>query len=567
MPRGETATENGGSRAFAAFISYSHADTAAAARLQRRLERYRLPKNFARTGKSNSREIGRIFRDREDLAAAPSLSEAIKDALSLSQALIVVCSPDARVSRWVNEEISLFRTIHPDRPILAALVRGEPSDSFPEALSEGGREPLAADLRKDADGWSLGFLKIVAGIARVPLDTLIQRDAQRRVRRVTWITLGAISAMLVMGIMTFFAISARNEAARQRASAEGLVEYMLTDLRDKLRGVGRIDVMGDVNHRAMQHYRSQGDLSDLPADSLERRARILHAMGEDEERSSQLQPALAKFREAHRTTAALLAREPRNPDRIFAHAQSEFYVGLVAWRQLDRATTTRHWQGYLEQAEALARIEPDSLRSEVELGYALGNLCDLNFRDKYDLELAEKFCALSVKHFEIAAKQAPDELKTFQDLANRHGWLAMVELARGKFDEAAMSRNREAALLDKILASDPQNIEFIFRRSWPDKGLGEIAAARKNPIEALLHYGDAHKRVDQARARVGNRTDLVDMKLRLELLTIEQLIAHKRNYADNLASANRFAAILEERDSSYFIAKPELKKLFVRFNQ
>lgn len=130
----------------------------------------------------------------------------------------MICSADAAVSPWVKAEIELFRQLHPERPILAALLSGEPSLSFPPALTEGGLEPLAADLRPEGDGQQLGFLKIVAGIAGVPLDALIQRDAQRRIRRVTAITVGALAGMLVMGIMTTLAISARNEAASQRAA-------------------------------------------------------------------------------------------------------------------------------------------------------------------------------------------------------------------------------------------------------------------------------------------------------------------------------------------------------------
>ena len=62
---------------FRAFVSYCHADRAFAARLQRRLEAYRLPRRLADQvpplpGQPTGR-IGPIFRDRADLSAAVDL--------------------------------------------------------------------------------------------------------------------------------------------------------------------------------------------------------------------------------------------------------------------------------------------------------------------------------------------------------------------------------------------------------------------------------------------------------------------------------------------------------------
>jgi hypothetical protein len=76
----------------------------------------------------------------------------VRTALTESASLIVLCSPSAQRSRWVEEEISFFRRIYPDRPVLAALLDGEPAEAFPSALTVGGREPIAADFRKGGDG-------------------------------------------------------------------------------------------------------------------------------------------------------------------------------------------------------------------------------------------------------------------------------------------------------------------------------------------------------------------------------------------------------------------------------
>lgn len=509
MPRGEDIPATGDERRFAAFISYSHADADTAAKLQRKLERYRLPKQVALARAGNVAWIGQIFRDREDLAAAPSLSDAIRDALSRAEALVVLCSPDAKASQWVSEEIRLFRSLHPDRPVLAALVQGEPAEAFPDILTEGGLEPLAADLRKEGDGPSLGFLKIVAGIAGVPLDSLVQRDAQRRLRRVTWITLGALAAMLIMGVMTFFAISARNEAARQRESAEELVEYMLTDLRDELKGVGRLDVMDDVNQRAMGHYARQGDLGSLPADSLERRARILHAMGEDDGRSGKLSAALAKFREAHRATEALLRKEPENPDRIFAHAQSEYWVGQAAWQIRDRATTERHWQGYVTEARKLLELDPDKARANLEMGYALGNLCDFYLRDNFDVKKAIDFCRRSIGFEKAALRLAPERTEISIALANRYGWLADALLVDKAHGEARKARLSEQSIIDSLVAKDPRNFELRFRQTWPSFGLATIEMDWGNP---RLAVSEATRIIGTLRSLVAEEPNNVEVR-------------------------------------------------------
>ena len=464
MPKASGNQVPAAERRFAAFISYSHANAESAALLQRRLERYRLPPQVAAEKGERNRAIGRIFRDREDLAAAPSLTDAIKEALAASDALIVICSPAAKASRWVAEEIALFRQINPGRPVLAALVDGEPADALPEALTDGGLEPLAADLRKAGDGWSLGFLKIVAGIAGVQLDSLVQRDAQRRVRRVTWITLAAVSAMLVMAVMTSFAIQARNEAARQRASAEGLVEYMLTDLRTKLKGVNRLDVMEGVNERAMAHYRQQGDLASLPADSLEQRARILLAMGEDDQSRNKNDIALAKFEEAHRATAALLAREPSNSQRIFAHAQSEYWVGYAAFRANQPDKTLRHFLEYKRLADRLVALEPEKAEWHREVGYANGNLCTQYLTAPLDADAAVRFCKLALGNVRRFIAARPQDPSGRIDLANRHAWLSDALFEAGAIDEAWSHRQQQLALLDAAVKADPRNADY--RLHW-----------------------------------------------------------------------------------------------------
>lgn len=448
---------------FRAFVSYSHTDATIAQKLHRKIETYRLPHHLRdrETDDPDNGRMGRIFRDREDLPAAEDLSESVKQALAGSQVLVVICSPDAQASIWVAREIELFRALHPGRPVLAALVRGEPEQAFPEALLHGA-EPLAADLRKQGDGWRLGFLKIVAGIAGVPLDALVQRDASRRIRRVMAVTGGALVALLAMIGMTIFALQSRNEAQHQQAEAEGLVEYMLTDLRTELKGVGRLDVMTKVNERAMDYYEDQGDLSDMPAESLERRARILHAMGEDDEKRGDLDKALAKFTEAHRVTEALLARDPDNPDRIFGHAQSEYWVGRIYELEKEVYKSQLFYQNYQKAAGQLYKLEGDTYRAIMEKAWGHLNVGIILFKQPAKIIDSRSQFEIAIKWFAKAKTHKDENQETAIQLANAYSWLADTYYVEGNFQRSFEFRTISFSIKNELFELNSNDLNMLY---------------------------------------------------------------------------------------------------------
>jgi hypothetical protein len=85
-----------------------------------------------------------IFRDQEELPVSADLNDNIHAALRSSRYLIVLCSPRAAASLWVNEEIRYFKSLGREDRVLSLIVDGEPNagdkpegagqECFPSAL-------------------------------------------------------------------------------------------------------------------------------------------------------------------------------------------------------------------------------------------------------------------------------------------------------------------------------------------------------------------------------------------------------------------------------------------------
>lgn len=101
-----------------AFISYSHAKDGPIAR--------ELQYVIQTLGKSwLERRAVRVFRDDSSLTASPELWPSIESALNQSEYLILLASPEAGASKWVDREVSWWlRNKKVDR-LLIALTSGE----------------------------------------------------------------------------------------------------------------------------------------------------------------------------------------------------------------------------------------------------------------------------------------------------------------------------------------------------------------------------------------------------------------------------------------------------------
>ena len=228
---------------YRAFISYSHRDSRWASWLHGSLEKYRPPKQLIGTVTERGevpKRLMPIFRDRDELPSATDLGALINSALEGSAAQIVICSPTAAKSKWVNEEILAFKRLGREDRIFCLIVDGEPNatdmpgreeeECFAPALrfrlgSDGElsavrTEPIAADARPGKDGKSNAKLKLISGVLGVGFDMLRRREQQRRNRRLVAFSSAAAAGMVITSGLATYALIERGAAQRQTVRAE-----------------------------------------------------------------------------------------------------------------------------------------------------------------------------------------------------------------------------------------------------------------------------------------------------------------------------------------------------------
>jgi WD40 repeat protein len=230
---------------FDAFISYSHAaDGRLAPAVQRGLHRLARP--------WHRRRALWIFRDQTGLSVTPGLWSSIQSALDGSQYFVLLASPEAARSPWVNKEIEHWVATKSPQRILPVLTGGEwgwdaaagdftgDSTAVPDALrGVFVEEPLYLDLRWARDDVHLNlrharFRDAIAQLAApmhgVSKDELESEDVRqhRRARRL-WSSGVALVVVLALMASLTGVLAMRNagwanasevEAQRQHENAQ-----------------------------------------------------------------------------------------------------------------------------------------------------------------------------------------------------------------------------------------------------------------------------------------------------------------------------------------------------------
>lgn len=504
---------------YRAFISYSHRDQAWAAWLHKALETYALPKRLV--GQTTAAgvvppRLAPIFRDRDELASATDLGRKVNEALGQSANLIVICSPRSAISRWVDEEVLAFKRLGRSERIFCLIVDGEPNASelpgradeecFVPALryrlgsdgtlSRARTEPIAADARPDKDGKTNAKLKLIAGLLDLDYDALKQRELKRRYRRMAALATLALAVTATTTALAIAALIARHAAVvasqaaeRRQKQAEGLVNFMLGDLNDKLNDVHRLDIMQDVDDKAMAYFASL-PTADVTDEALAQRVAALEKIGSVRMDQGHIPAALEAYRAASALAAELAQRSPGNDVHRVAYADSLKWVGQAYWYQGDTEHALQNFRAASASLQMAHAGKPDDTdiafklaMAQVDTGIALEKLGELAAaKTQYQAELD----TLASLH----ARQ-PGKARWQWYLGRAWGDLGKLAHEQGQFDQAITDYRTGQRILAALVARAPDNREAQSALLISNTTLGNMLSLCGDTAAALHYTGAA----------------------------------------------------------------------------
>jgi eukaryotic-like serine/threonine-protein kinase len=492
---------------YRAFICYSQQDRVTAERLHHRLENYRVPKHLigrARALGPVPSRLSPIFRDREELAASSDIGTELREAIRQSQFLIVLCSPAAARSRWVNAEIEIFRDADPENAhrILAVIVAGEPGspdsemECFPPALriEASGSEmpmhfPLAADFRSASENHEDAELRLIAALLGVSFDELKRREHAQRLRKLRHVVTASAILVLIFAAVAVFAFAQRGRAqkaaahaTRAREEAEKLVDFMIVDLREKLEAIGKLSLLEPANEKVRRYYETVAPEEENP-ELLRHSAIALTQRGDDLQAKGDPKGAKEFFLSAKAIRERLAALKPLQAEWRRELAATHNKLGEVSRRQNDLTAALAEHTAAVSILNALVQEQPSNAEWQHDLAYSNMKVGEILLQSgKTALAQAEFQRAVDILG-RLATNSAPADLKL--DLISALNQLGDAQRNAGQKRDSETNFRRAISINEESLTKEPDNAKFLERLQFSHALLGQTLAESLRMDEAM----------------------------------------------------------------------------------
>jgi serine/threonine-protein kinase len=384
---------------------------------------------------------------------APGWQRDIQDELLAQDiASMVDRAPERRPASAaeVAEKLRTLKARHAERARAEQARRD--ADEAARALAR-------AHQRRKAAGWAAALLVVMLSVVSIFAWQAYQARERER--------------------------AAREQADLRRAQAEGLIDFMLVDLRGKLEPVGKLAILDEVGRRALEYFAAvpESELSDV---ELQSRVKALRQLGEVRVALGNLPEATGAFREALRLSESLAARAPEDTERQFELGQSHFWVGYLLWQQKDLAGAMGPFRAYLAVSEALVTRDPRNRKWMLELAYAHSNLGSVA-RELGDHASAQASLRASAGIMETLLAQTPEDDALRLELGHVHAKLGDLLAYLGDLQGATEWLEKYRSAMQSLAERKPDDMELLRYLGYAHGHLGNVLRERGELDGALAH--------------------------------------------------------------------------------
>ena len=384
-----------------------------------------------------------------------------------------------RISAWIgeNQRLLLLRS----RLSLAERRWREEDERRDFLLPSGSQLDDARSLVADQD------IALSDDERRFVHASLQRSRVQRRLR------VGAIVSIVALGILAgavgIVAMIQRRDAVEQRGRAESLVGFMLGDLADNLRPLGKLDLLDAVGNEAMRY------LVSVPSEPAEvsvqlQREHALRQIGEIRFARGDAKGATESFDRAAELTQSITAAHPENADAWFDLGNAVFWQGQIKYRAADYAGAAASWNAYLEAAKKFSALKPKDAKAKLELSYAYNNLGTLAFRLGHYEDAANQFGASLALKGDARALDA-DNADVLAETADTLTWLGRIDETKGDLAGAEKVYRDAVAVLIDLQHRRPDDQRWRYRSGIASMHLADTLLSRGNLAESETAYAEA----------------------------------------------------------------------------
>ncbi|SQH78094.1 Transcriptional regulator [Shewanella benthica] len=292
----------------------------------------------------------------------------------------------------------------------------------------------------------------------------------KRVNARLWrrrLTTGALVALTMIAVlMSFRSIEAEQRALEKRLAAENLLGFMVGDFADKLRGIGRMDLLDGISNKALEYFSDESNTHDASNYSFEahfQHAQTLEAIGEVAYSRGKLQEATTGLLGAKTKLEALLTEQPENLELLKTAGANAFWLGQLEYDKSDWDAAKSWYESYLRYSQTMYRIAPNDTDALMELSYAHNTLGSLYMEQQKFKDARGEFKE-SLRLKLLAVQKQPQNILLQVEVADTRSWIASAELSNGELQASiethianldmleSLEFNQNNAYLQKILA-------------------------------------------------------------------------------------------------------------------